>query len=179
MPACRAKDAFGFLDRDLSGAWELAEMVGAEAPTGRAGENLMVAIARGAKGELTKKDARWSWDRGLPYVSSPLLHRGRIWLVKAGGLVSALDAASGKPILDRERLSDRSEYYMSPVGAGAHVLLGSSEGTFYVLAADAQELVVEHTLELGDELFATPAVLDGTLYLRAKSTLWAFGKRTK
>lgn len=179
VPACRAKDAFGFLDRDASGAWELAEMLTAESPTSAAGENLMVAIGRGAKGALTKQDARWTWERGLPYVSSPLLHRGRIWLVKAGGLVSVLDAASGKPILDRERLSDRGEYYMSPVGAGAHVLLGSAEGTFYVLAADAEELVVEHTLELGDELFATPAVLDGTLYLRAKSTLWAFGARAK
>jgi outer membrane protein assembly factor BamB len=179
VPECRAKDSFGALDADRNGAWELAEFVDVSAPGGGAGENIMVAVARGGEGTLTKKDARWSWDKGLPYVSSPLLHRGRIWLVKAGGLVTALDAATGAPVFERERLSDRSEYYMSPVGAGGHVLLGSSEGTLYVVDADAQELAVKSALELGEELFATPAVLDDTLYVRTKSTLWALGASAK
>ena len=48
-------------------------------------------------------------------------------------------------------------------------------GTLYVLAADADQLVVEHTAVFDEELFATPAVLGGTVYLRTKSTLWAFG----
>jgi outer membrane protein assembly factor BamB len=179
VPESRAKGGFHLLDADGSGAWELAEVVAVQESSGRAGENVMVAVARGAEGTLTKKDARWSWNKGLPYVSSPLLHRGRVWLVKAGGLVTALDAATGAPVFERERLSDRSEYYMSPVGVGAHVLLGSSEGTLYVVDADAKELAVQRELELGDELFATPAVLDGTLYVRTKATLWAFGASAK
>jgi len=125
VPECRAKDAFGFLDRDQSGAWELEEMLKAESPSNSTGENLMVAVARGAKGDA-KEHVRWSWKRGLPYVSSPLLYRGRVWLFQAGGLVSVLEAKTGKSILDRERLSDRSEYYLSPVGAAGHVLAGSA-----------------------------------------------------
>ncbi len=179
VPECRAKDAFGFLDRDQSGAWELAEMVAAESPANSPGENIMVAIGRGAKGDLTKEQARWSWTQGLPYVSSPLLYRGRVWLFKDGGLVTVLDAKSGKPIIERERLSDRAEYYLSPVGAAGHVIAGSAEGTLYVLAADANELVVEHTATFDEELFATPAVLDGIVYLRTKTTLWAFGAGEK
>jgi outer membrane protein assembly factor BamB len=176
VPECRAKDAFGFLDRDQSGTWELAEILAAATFGEQGGENIMVAVARGAKGDLTKADARWSWNRGLPYVSSPLLYRGRIWLLQAGGLVSVLEAATGKPIVDRERLSDRSEYYMSPVGAAGHVLVGSAEGTLYLLAAEADGLVVEHTAVFDEELFATPAVLDGVVYLRSEATLWAFGE---
>jgi len=179
VPECRAKDAFGFLDGDRSGTWELEEMVGAESPANGPGENIMVAVARGAKGDLTKEHARWSWTQGLPYVSSPLFYRGRIWLFKSGGLVTALDAKTGKPIFDRERLPDRAEYYLSPVGAAGHVLAGSAEGTLYVIAADADTLVVEHTTTFDEELFATPAVLDGTIYLRTKSTLWAFGEPRK
>jgi len=178
VPECRAKDAFGFIDRNLSGTWELDEMTKAEAPAS-AGENLMVAVARGAKGDATKDHVRWSWKRGLPYVSSPLLYRGRVWLFQAGGLVSVLEAKTGTPILDRARLSDRSEYYLSPVGAAGHVIAGSAEGTLYLLAADAPELVVEHTVTFDEELCATPAVLDGIVYLRTKSTLWAFGERRK
>jgi len=178
VPECRAKDAFGFLDRNQSGAWEPAEMVGVE-PAGNAGENIMVAVPRDAKGDLTKAGARWSWTQGLPYVSSPLLYRGRIWLFKDGGLVTALDAKTGKPIFERERLTDRAEYYLSPVGAAGHVIAGSAEGTLYVLAAEANELVVEHTTTFDEELFATPAVLGGIVYVRTKTTLWAFGASEK
>lgn len=179
VPECRAKDAFGFLDRNLSGTWELAEVLDAEAPASGTGENIMVAVPRGAKGDLTKAAARWSWTQGLPYVSSPLLYRGRVWLFKDGGLVTALDAKTGKPIIDRERLSDRAEYYLSPVGAAGHVIAGSAEGTLYVLAADANELVVEHTATFDEQLFATPAVLDGIVYVRTETTLWAFGASEK
>lgn len=177
VPECRAKDAFGFLDGNRNGAWELDEMVRAEAPASASGENLMVAVARGASGDAAKEHVRWSWKRGLPYVSSPLLYRGRVWLFQAGGLVSALDAKSGKSILDRERLSDRSEYYLSPVGAAGHVLAGSAEGTLYLIDADADELVIEHTVAFDEGLCATPAVLGGIVYLRTTSTLWAFGER--
>ena len=176
VPECRAKDAFLFLDRNGTGAWELEEIVGAGQDSSVPGANLMVAVARGAAGDASKSHVRWTAKRGLPYVSSPLCYRGRIWLFKSGGNVTCLDAKTGKTIFDRDRLSDRSEYYLSPVGAAGRVIAGSAEGTLYVLDADAGELVVQHTVQFDEELFATPAVLDGTLYVRTKSTLWAFGE---
>jgi hypothetical protein len=93
--------------------------------------------------------------------------------------VTALDAKTGAPIVDRARLSDRSEYYLSPVGAAGHVLIGAAGGTFYVLAADAKELVVEHSVTFDEGLYATPAVLGGIVYLRTPTTLWAFGEPRK
>lgn len=179
VPECRAKDAFGFVDRDGSGAWEPAEFAATGSFASVPGENLMVAVARGAAGDVAEKHVRWSWKRGLPYVSSPLLYRGRVWLFQAGGLVSALDAKTGQPIIDRERLSDRGEYYLSPVGAAGHVIAGSAEGTLYLLAAETPELVIEHTVAFDEELAATPAVLEGIIYLRTKTTLWAFGEPRK
>jgi outer membrane protein assembly factor BamB len=179
VPESRAKVMFGGIDRNQDGAWEIEEMLGAISQANASGENLLVAVARGAKGDATKDHVRWSWKRGLPYVSSPLLYRGRVWLFQAGGLVSALEAKTGKPIIDRERLPDRSEYYVSPVGAAGHVLVGSADGAFYVLAAEANELTIEHSVAFDEQMFATPAVLGGTIYLRTKATLWAFGEPRK
>jgi outer membrane protein assembly factor BamB len=178
VPESRAKDSFGFLDANRNGKWELEEFTGAESRASAlaSGENLMVAVARGAAGNDARDHVRWSWKRGLPYVSSPLLYRGRIWLFQAGGLVSVLEAKTGKSILDRERLSDRSEYYLSPVGAAGHVIAGSAEGTLYLLDADADQLVIEHTVAFDEGLCATPAVLGGVVYLRTTSTLWVFGE---
>jgi len=184
LPECRAKDAFGVLDEDANGSWEKEEFI-SMAPPDAAGKNLLVAVARGGEGELGASHVRWTWERGLPYVSSPLLYKDRLWLFQSGGLVSVLDAKTGEPLVDRERLSDRAEYYASPVGAAGHVLVGSAEGTLYVLSAavsaNASEaaLTIEHTTTFDEGLFATPAVLDGVVYLRTATTQWAFALPAK
>lgn len=175
VPACRAKDAYGFVDADSSGAWERSEFESMGAPSSAPGENVLVAIARGGEGDITETHVRWRWKRGLPYVASPLLYNGRLWLAKSGGVLTCLTAKDGAPVFDRERVGDNSEYYMSPVGAAGHVLVGSADGTLYILDAQADGLTVRHEVSFGDELFATPAVIGGRVYVRTKSRLWAFG----
>jgi len=175
LPPSRGKDAYGFIDKDSSGAWEREEFLGLGDRAGAPGENVMVAIGRGGEGDITATHVRWRWTRGLPYVASPLLHHGRIWLARSGGTLTCLDAKTGQCIIDRARLEDRSEYYMSPVGAGSHVLAGSADGALYVLRADTETFELVHTAQFGEPLFATPAVLDGKVYVRTASTLWAFG----
>jgi len=175
LPPSRAKDAFAFLDANgdgFIGADELASVV--ERPKGK-GDNLLVAVAAGGAGNIAKDAVRWSHARGLPYVSSPLLHRGRLYLVASGGMVTCLDPKSGKPFFDRERLADHGEYYATPLGAGEHVLVCSSGGTLSVLRA-ADTFVLERSVELGEALHATPALVDGVVYLRTDQALWAFGK---
>ncbi len=174
VPECRFKDAFGFVDADASGYWSVEEL--ASPPVGTRGKNLMVAVARGGEGDVTESHVRWSLRRGLPYVSSPLLYRGRLWLFKSGGIVSAIDPKSGKPSINRERLSDHSEYYLSPVGAAGHLIAGSAEGTLYVIDAEAEELTIEHEVVFDEPLFGSPAILDGTIYLRTTGTMWAFAQ---
>jgi len=175
VPECRAKDAFGFVDRDQSGTWEVEEFVAVSEPSGAPGKNIMLAVDRGGEGDVSGSHVRWTWTRGLPYVASPLLYRGRLWLVKSGGIVTCLDADTGKPVFDRERLPDRSEYYVSPVGASGFILIGTEAGTLFVIDATSDELKVIHSANFDEALFATPAVLDGRVYLRSTSTVWAFG----
>ncbi len=178
LPECRGKDAFGFLDQDADGSWSAEELAFAGKPIGAPGENKIVAVPAGAAGELEPDDLRWSYKRGIPYVASPLLYRGRIWMFKSGGLVTVLDADTGEPLVSRERLEDRSEYYASPVGAGGVVLVGTAAGTLYVLDASLPEgkLEVLNTVVFDEELFATPAVVEGKVYVRTTTTLWAFGE---
>ena len=64
---------------------------------------------------------------------------------------------------------------MSPVGADGKVLAGAAEGTLYVLDATADELKVEHRVAFDEPLVATPAVVGGTVFVRTRDTMWAFG----
>jgi hypothetical protein len=67
------------------------------------------------------------------------------------------------------------KYFASPVGADGKMFLISQDGTVSVVsaAADWQVLAVN---ALDDEVFATPAISDGRIYVRTKSALYAFGK---
>ncbi len=178
MPASRAKDAFRFIDRDGDGkasASELTPLI--QEPKG-AGNNLMVAVSAGGKGDVSKSHVQWSVRRGLPYVASPLLYDGRVYLAKAGGLVSCINATTGKAHFGPQRLEDHSEYYSTPVGVDGQVLFCSSKGTITVLRA-GDEFEVLRTIEFGESIHATPAIVDGTVYLRTDRALWAFAKNGK
>ncbi len=172
-PAGRVRAAFGALDADGDGALSIDEWMSVlKFP--RMGKNLAVAIRAGGAGDVTQTHVTWQQRRGVPYVSSPLLHDGRVWLVKAGGVVSCFQAKSGEPVFRRERLGDTSEYYATPVAVDGHVVVCSSAGTIYVLEA-ADELQVVREVEFGEKLFATPAVVAGDVFVRTDAALYAFG----
>lgn len=173
MPTGRGKTSFGFLDQDGSG-----EVVESEwsflMQMPQTGKNLLVAIRAGGEGDITETHVKWSVRRGIPYVSSPLLYDDHIYMLKAGGILSCIDAETGEPRFRRHRLDDGAEYYSTPLGVDGHVLLCSSNGTLFVLEA-ADEVKVVRRVELGDRVFASPAIVDGTIYLRTNSSLMAFG----
>ncbi|MHC5064717.1 MAG: PQQ-binding-like beta-propeller repeat protein, partial [Planctomycetota bacterium] len=77
-------------------------------------------------------------------------------------------------VFRRTRLDDRSEYYATPLGVDGHVIICSSGGTVFVLEA-ADEFKVVRSVDFEERIFATPAVVDGTMYLRTQKALYAFG----
>ena len=107
-------------------------------------------------------------------MASPLLYRGRLYYVKKGGYVSSVDADSGEAFFEASRLGVGGEYYASPVGVGDRVLIGSSRGTMFVLGTgDELEIVARNEFDEG--IYATPAIVANTMYLRTAGHLWAIG----
>ncbi len=174
MPPGRMLTVFDFLDRNADRVIVKQEWMGLMRFP-QQGKNVMVSIRPGGKGDVTKTHIDWSYRRGIPYVASPLLYGDRIYLIKAGGVLNCIDAKTGKPRFRSHRLDDRSEYYATPIGVDGHVILCSCAGTVYVLkVADNVEIV--HELALEEQLVATPAIVDGTIYIRTRSKLYAFGR---
>ena len=81
------------------------------------GENVLLAVRPGGKGELGEAQVAWKQTRGLPYVPSPLFYKGHIYLVKDGGMVSCYHAKTGAIAYQQERLNALGIYYASPVAA--------------------------------------------------------------
>ncbi len=174
FPKSRARDAFNFLDASKNGFVELEEWkiaYGVQQPF--PGRNVLLGIATGGKGDVTTTHVKWEATKGLPYVSSPLVHRGRVYLVKTGGFITCLEAKSGTAHYESERLGVPGEYYSTPVAVGEHIIVCAQRGMVFVLK-DGVKLDVVSRNALGEAISATPAVVANTVYLRGEKHLWAF-----
>ena len=138
-------------------------------------KNRMVAIRPGGVGDVTKTHVLWEQTKQLPYVPSPLLYNDVLFLAKNGGLVSSLDPKTGKS-LKFERIPGRGSYYSSPVGGDGKVFFLSELGELTVISAKADWEVL-HTAEFDEQVFATPALVDGRIYLRTAGHLYCFGSK--
>jgi outer membrane protein assembly factor BamB len=140
------------------------------------GENVLVAVKPGAKGEVGPGGVAWKQTRGLPYVPSPLLYRGAVYLVKDGGMVSSYDAKTGKVNYQQERLNAIGNYYASPVAADGRIYVASLNGKVTVFAAGGEAPKILHQAEFGERLSATPALVGAQIILRTPTALYAFGR---
>lgn len=139
------------------------------------GENLMVAVRPGGRGNITETHVAWKASRGLPYVASPLLYDGRIYSVRSGGMLSSFDARTGKVIYFQERIGAEGAYYASPIAADGRIYLASVAGRVTVVKAGGEKPEVLHQAEFGDRILASPAAVGDRLYLRTQKTLYGFG----
>jgi outer membrane protein assembly factor BamB len=140
------------------------------------GENVLVAVKSGGRGELSADNVAWKQTSGLPYVSSPLFYRGRVYLVRDGGMVSSFDARMGTPCYQKERLDAVGSYYASPVAADGRIYFASLNGRVSVVAAGGEQPKILSHADFGERISATPALVDKALYLRTASALFAFGR---
>jgi outer membrane protein assembly factor BamB len=133
--------------------------------SGRNGPTL--GLRPGGKGDVTATHLVWRAVRGGPHVPSPALVQGRLYTANDTGIVTCLDAASGK-LVYQERLED--QFSASPIVAGDLLYFPAESGITYVVrAADTLEVVARN--DLGAPILASPAVAAGRLYLRTAEEL--------
>jgi outer membrane protein assembly factor BamB len=118
----------------------------------------------------------WHYDRAVPQLPSPLMYRGVLYMVNDGGIMTALDPATGKPLTQSRLRGAVDHYYASPVAADGKILVVSESGKVVVLKADGS-LAILAVNDLDDLCYATPAIADGRIYIRTRSMLYSFGLR--
>jgi outer membrane protein assembly factor BamB len=134
----------------------------------------VMAIRPGGKGEVNQTHVAWTQTKGVPGVPSPLYYNGRLYTVQNGGIVFARVAQSGELVYSG-RTGAMGYYYSSPVAADNKIYMASEEGVLVVLDA-GEELKVLARNKLDGQILATPAIVDGKIYVRTESHLYAFGR---
>lgn len=118
----------------------------------------------------------WRENTAIPEVPSPLLYEGRLYLARNGGVITCLDAQTGK-LIYRARVGSTGVYYASPVAAAGRVYVTSGEGIVTVFAAGKDKLETLARNDLGEDIVATPAIAGKTIFIRTLRALYAFSDR--
>ncbi len=141
----------------------------------RGSRNATIAVRPGdARGDLTESHVVWEYERSVPVVPTPVLYEGLLYIVKNGGILATLDAATGEVGQLRRLEGAIDNYYASPIAAHGKLFFASETGKVTVAKAgrDWKVLMVN---DLGEPAYATPAIGEKRIYIRTESGLYAFG----
>lgn len=135
--------------------------------------NLLAIDLDGASGDLTGTEhVLWTNQRGNSYTPSPVLHDGILYMLTDNGMLSALDAATGEAHYQQQRLPKPYTFKSSLVAAEGKLYMATEDGDVVIVKMGPKYEVIA-TNTIADEFFiATPAIADGEIYLRGKSTLY-------
>lgn len=118
----------------------------------------------------------WNTRQSVPYIPTLLLYEDVLYYAK-GDILSTADPRTGELHARRRLGSGRGKVYASPVAADGKVYVGLVEGQVAVLEAGPEAKLLALN-ELGEEIYATPALANGELYIRTRGTLYRFRGET-
>jgi outer membrane protein assembly factor BamB len=140
------------------------------------------AIRPGARGDIslgekqeTNAHIAWSKMRGGPYMPTPILYGPHFYTCSNSGVLACYEAATGHEVY-KERISSGDSYTASPVAADGRLYFTSEQGQVRIVKAGAMfELLAVNTVD--DYVMATPAISNGSLFVRSQHFLMALGKK--
>jgi outer membrane protein assembly factor BamB len=169
----RQERLFASIDKDKDGFWTREEFLANM--SFKQGKPILMAIRPGGKGDIATTRVVWELNRNIPEVPSPVFYKNRLYMVRDGGLLSAVDASTGEALYT-ERLGATGQYSASPVVAGGQIVLISNQGIVTV-AKTGDNFEVVHQWNLGELAYVTPAFDSKTMYVRTERHLSAFRSR--
>jgi outer membrane protein assembly factor BamB len=185
-------------DTDGNLLWELAGMTSIHAVTPVAGHGLLFvssgyfpdnprptyAIRPGARGDISLKTGEtsnefiaWSNATLASAYPSPLVLGDQYYTLMDRGFLTSNDPRTGKEVYGRQRIAvDSGTFTASPWAYNGKIFAISEDGdTFVMQAGPSFKLLGRNALE--EMTLASPAVSNGSLFIRTATKLYRITKR--
>jgi outer membrane protein assembly factor BamB len=134
----------------------------------------LLAIRPTGSGDVTDSHVDWTVRRNVPTRPAPILVGDLLYMVSDMGIVTCLDAKSGKEVWTK-RLADK--FSSSPVYADGHLYFCDQDAGHCSVLAAGREAKVVATNKLDAGCMATPAIAGKALYIRTKKSLYRIEKK--
>ncbi len=164
--------------------WRGAGVISHPIPSPVEGSNLVFATAGSAKkvalafrpgrGSSTRPEV-WRYDKGTAYVPSPIYLDGYLYLLSDKGIVTCLEASTGRIAYEGGRVPVPASFKASPVAFEGKILLTSEDGDSFLLRSGPQHEILAVS-SVGEEVWASPALSRGIILIRGANHLFAIGR---
>ena len=174
------------LDNSAEGSWDrVATPIAAGdllLVSGGGSARPLYAVRPSASGDVTQKSGEaahaaiaWIAERASPYLPTPLVYRGLVYVCGTSGVLTVYRADTGSMVYRSRVADDAGAFAASPIAAGGRIYLPSEEGDVFVIAAgDRFERLARNSM--GAPVFASPAVAGSLLIVRTASEVVALGR---
>jgi len=142
-------------------------------------QKVVTAVKLGGSGNLDDSDKiAWRYNKGTAYVPSPIFYGDYVYLMSDAGILTCLDARTGKVVYEGGRVPVATKFYgASPVAFDGKLLLTSDDGdTFVIKAGPKHEVLGTNTI--GEPCRTSIAIADGKLFIRGEKHLFCIGNKT-
>lgn len=136
-------------------------------------ERPMLAVKAGGHGDISGSHVLWRFMNG-PDVPTPVTDGTYLYVINDRGIMWCLDAKSGAPVYERQRLKP-STYTGSPILADGKIYITNEEGLTSVVEAGPKFTVLAEN-DLGEYTLSSPSVSDGQIFIRTDKALYAIGE---
>ncbi|MBM3790592.1 MAG: hypothetical protein FJW35_09620, partial [Acidobacteria bacterium] len=137
---------------------------------------IVKAIRLGGSGVLDGTDKIvWTYNRGTAYVPSPIIYGDYLYLLSDGGILTCLEAETGKLVYEGGRVPVATQFYgASPVAFDDKILLTCDDGDTFVIRAGPTHDVIG-TNSIDEPSRVSIAISDGRLFIRGEKHLFCIG----
>lgn len=136
---------------------------------------IAMAIRLGGAGQLADSSILWKYAKGTAYVPSPILYGDYLYLTTDRGILTCIEAKTGKVVYEGGRVPIPATFTASPVAFDGKILLTSEDGDTFIVKAGPQHEVIR-TNSLDEPVYASPALADGKIFIRGEKNLYCITK---
>ncbi|MCP4658154.1 MAG: PQQ-like beta-propeller repeat protein [bacterium] len=128
-----------------------------------------------AEGEDSNEFVAWSRPRRGAYMPTPIVYGENLYVATNSGVLTVYQAKTGQQLYRTRLAGRRGAYSASPVAADGRLYFTDEYCDIHVVKA-AAEYVHLATNPMDENCLATPAISDGTLFVRTSKQLVAIAE---
>ncbi|MBN1806717.1 MAG: PQQ-like beta-propeller repeat protein [Sedimentisphaerales bacterium] len=133
----------------------------------------LIAIRADGQGDVTKTHIAWENDEWGSNICSPLSNGQYVFMLASEGLIACYKNSDGTKLYEHDF---RESFTASPILVGDKLYLLTMDGVMFIVQA-GQEYKELAKCELGEKCYASPAFVDGRIYIRGLENLYCIGNK--
>ncbi len=131
----------------------------------------LIAIRADGQGDVTKTHIAWKNDEWGPNICSPVSNGEFVFILASEGLLACYKNSDGTKLYEQDL---RENFMASPTLVGDKLYLLAEKGAMLIIQVGPEYKELTRC-ELGEKCYASPAFVDGRIFIRGLENLYCIG----